>query len=458
MNKIFSLILPFIILLPLGLSGQINLSGEVTPGAMLRISDGSLIDLPFRVGTLSAGYAFGDFELNTTTSIESRWIDPEFSEDMLQFREAYLMWYPAFGEVKLGKMIHAWGAADANNPTDNLSPYDYYYMFLAGTDRKLGTFSIVGKAYFGDVQLEVIAIPEFESNRLPLDEPDFPIQLPVPPGARYWMPENEFEIGARIQYALGIGDISASYFRGHDRSFSPAGMLVNVSPVFVGEEPSFTHQLTYRKTDVIGLDAVLFPGNWTLRGEFAYFLSKTPEIDFDMSRITYDAKYLQSVIQAEYSFSNNVQLMGQYINTNYISTESDLIPGSGMITAQTTLQDPNSPLPDSIRIPMLAQLGSFGVPEFSAGMGTPFGLISDQVVVLSTMVTTLDNDLELGAMFMINLAETGYMTNLNSSYTLWEGLNLDATLSYFIGGDEEDNKFKQLEDFSNLNLGLTVNF
>jgi hypothetical protein len=78
--------------------------------------------------------------------------------------------------------------------------------------------------------------------------------------------------------------------------------------------------------------------------------------------------------------------------------------------------------------------------------------------MLSSMVTIMDNDLELGGMIMINLAETGYMANLNSSYTLWEGLSLDASLAYFIGGDELDNKFKQLEDFSNLNLGFNASF
>ncbi len=475
MKKIFTLLLPIMLLLPFGLLGQVNFSGELTPGAMLRINDGSLIDLPFRVGTVTLDYAVGDVELKTTTSLETRWKDPEFSEDMLQFREAYLMWYPSFGEVKLGKMIHAWGAADANNPTDNLSPYDYYYMFLAGTDRKLGSLSVAGKAYFGDAQIELIAIPQFEPNRLPQDEPDFPIQIPIPPGARYWMPENEFEFGARIQYAMGMGDISASYFKGNDRSFSPAGIEVNIQPVldYLNQTPSssvdfettmnvfqsnMTSHLTYRSTDMIGLDAVLFPGNWTIRGEFAYFQSQTPGIDFDMSKFSYDAKYLQSVIQAEYSFANNVQLMGQYINTNYMTTDSEFAPGSGLANAQAVLHDTSNHALDAVRDPLLVELGNFGIPEFSAGMGTPFGLISDQVVVLSSMVTLLDNDLELGGMVMINLAETGYMTNLNSSYTLREGLSLDATLSYFIGGDEADNKFKQLEDFSNLNLGLSVSF
>ncbi|NQV29476.1 MAG: hypothetical protein HQ508_01190, partial [Candidatus Marinimicrobia bacterium] len=231
-------------------------------------------------------------------------------------------------------------------------------------------------------------------------------------------------------------------------------MKVDILPVLLGEEPNFISQLTYRSTDVIGVDAVLFPGNWTVRGEFAYFRTTTPEIDYDISKFIYDAQYLQSVVQVEYAFANSVQLMGQVINTNYLSTETEFVAGSGLIAAQNILQDTSNHALDPLR----AQLASISVPAFSAGMGTPFAIIADKVVMLSSMITLLNNNLELRAMLMINLEETGTMSSLNSSYSVREGLTLDATLSYFIGGEEDGNKFKQLEDFSNLTLGLTYSF
>ncbi|MCF7823533.1 MAG: hypothetical protein K9N35_05115 [Candidatus Marinimicrobia bacterium] len=446
--------LALLVLLPFTLLGQLNISGEVSPSAMIRISDGSIIDLPFRPFSLSVDYALGDFELKTTTAIETRWKDPEFSSDMIQFREAYLEWYPSFGEVKLGKMIHAWGAADANNPTDNLSPYDYYYMFLTGTDRKIGTLSMSGKAYLGDAQLELIAIPEFESNRFPLNEPDFPINIPIPDGAQYFYPENEFEFGARLRYAMGLGDISASYFKGNDRSFSPAGVEIDLSPTFQGLPPSFMSHLTYRSTDVMGLDAVLFPGDWTLRGEFAYFRTKTPDIDHGMSKFTYDAQYLQSVLQVEYSFANSVQLMGQFISNKYIDTESEFVKDNNFLALENMLQNTSDPSLDPLR----TMLSSFTIPEFSAGMGTPFAMIADKVVMLSSMATILDNDLEIRGMLMVNLDETGYMLNAGGEYTIKEGLSFDATLGYFIGGDEDGNRFKELEDFSNVTLTMKYSF
>ncbi len=443
-----------LVLIPLTAMTQFNVSGDLTPAGMLRISDASLIDLPFRLGNLSVDYAHGDFELKTVTALETRWENPEFNEDMFKLREAYLMWYPAFGEVKLGKMIHAWGAADANNPTDNLSPYDYYYMFLAGTDRKQGSMSLAVKTYVSDFQIEVVALPEFEANRFPLNEPDFPINIPIPESAQYFYPEKEFEFGGRVQYVMGIGDLSVSYFKGNDRSFSPAGLEIDLMPWLLGGPPAFISHLTYRQTDVFGLDAVLFPGNWTLRGEFAYFRTKTPELDYAMSKFTYDAEYLQSVVQVEYAFPNTVQLMAQFISNNTQKIESVMEKDGNFQGIEMMLQDTS----DHTLDPLRAQFSQIGIPDFSAGMGTPFALIADQVVILSSMVTLLDNSLELKGMIMVNIEETGYMANIGSTYSIMEGLNLETSLGYFIGGEEEGNRFKQLEDFSNLNLGLSYSF
>ncbi|NQV40823.1 MAG: hypothetical protein HQ506_00585 [Candidatus Marinimicrobia bacterium] len=435
-----------LVLIPMAIFAQLDISGDLTPSGMLRISDASLIDLPFRLGNIAVDYGYGDFELKTVTALETRWKDPEINADMFKLREAYLMWYPNFGEVKLGKMIHAWGAADANNPTDNISPYDYYYMFLTGTDRKQGSLSLAVKTYLSDFQIEVVTLPEFAANRFPLNEPDFPINIPIPEDARYFYPENEFEFGARVQYIMGIGDLSASYFKGNDRSFSPAGLKIDPISLALGGSPFISH-LTYRETDVFGMDAVLFPGNWTLRGEFAYFRTTTPDIDYDMSKFIYDAEYLQSVVQVEYAFPNTVQLMAQFISNNTQKLETSM-------EMEMMLQDTSNHSFDPIR----AQLLQTGVPEFSAGMGTPFALIADQVIILSSMVTLFDNSLELKGMFMVNLEQTGYMANIGSTYSIMEGVNLETTLGYFIGGDEEGNKFKQLEDFSNLNLGISYSF
>ncbi|HIB73402.1 MAG TPA: hypothetical protein EYO50_05720, partial [Candidatus Marinimicrobia bacterium] len=136
------------------------------------------MDLPFRLTELKLGYTMGDFDFMLNSAVEHRWGENMSAIDL---REAYVIWFPNWGEVKFGKQIHAWGVADGNNPTDNLNAYDYYFMFLPGTDRKVGSLSAAMTVYWDDWQLEGVIIPDHIPNRMPFHEPDFPFQIPIEP-------------------------------------------------------------------------------------------------------------------------------------------------------------------------------------------------------------------------------------------------------------------------------------
>ena len=100
---------------------------------MTRTSDQSQINLPFRIMSLDLGYTVGSLDIKTVSAVEYRY---DSSKSSYNLREAYLAYYPEWGEVKFGKLIHVWGAVDGNNPTDNLNPYDYYYLFKQGVGQK----------------------------------------------------------------------------------------------------------------------------------------------------------------------------------------------------------------------------------------------------------------------------------------------------------------------------------
>ena len=193
-------------------SGQWNYSGSFQPITMHRTSDLSNISLPFRIAEIEVGFSKGDFDFTTSSVVEYRWTGGNAEFDL---REAYLIWYPSWGEVKLGKQIHAWGAVDGNNPTDNLNPYDYYYMFLAGADRKIGTLSGSVKYYWNDWQLEAVVIPEHEPNPYPFGEDDFPIAMDDPADMLIAAKKGN-EFGVRLQTIIGNSDISLSYFSGRE--------------------------------------------------------------------------------------------------------------------------------------------------------------------------------------------------------------------------------------------------
>ena len=403
-------------------SGQWNYSGSFQPITMHRTSDLSNISLPFRIAELEVGFSKGDFDFITSSAVEFRWTggDPK-----IDYREAYLIWYPSWGEVKVGKQIHAWGAVDGNNPTDNLNPYDYYYMFLAGADRKIGTLSASVKYYWNDWQLEAIVIPEHEPNRYPFGEDDFPIAMDDP-GYFLTAGETMAEYGMRVQTTMGNSDISLSYFSGRDRGFSLIGYNYYIdwaAPV-----------LTYRKTDIIGIDIVTFFGDLTGRTEVGYFNTNN---DRTTDIITFnDAAYVQFASQLEYTTTNDITLMIQLIG-------NDVLEVNGSTYAYDENGNPT-------------ELIAMDEDELQQGMGTPFAMFTDLGMFLSATGNYWDDALEIRINTFMDLEDNQAMLGGGVSYSPVENLDLELSITQFYGA--EGTQFKTMEDFSHIQIGLKYSF
>jgi hypothetical protein len=403
-------------------NAQVYYSGLIRPLTMNRLSDNSQISLPFRIAELEVGFSKGDIDFKTSSAVEFRWTggDPK-----LDFREVYLIWYPSWGEVKLGKQIHAWGAVDGNNPTDNLNPYDFYYMFLPGADRKIGTLSASMKYYWNDWQLEVVVIPEHEPNRYPFGEDDFPIAMDDP-GYFLTAGETTAEYGMRVQTTMGNSDISLSYFSGRDRGFSLIGYNYYIdwaAPV-----------LTYRKTDIIGIDIVTFFGDLTGRTEVGYFNTNN---DRTTDIITFnDAAYVQFASQLEYTTTNDITLMIQLIG-------NDVLEVNGSTYAYDENGNPT-------------ELAAMNEDELQQGMGTPFAMFTDLGMFVSATGNYLDNALEIRLNSFMDLKDKQSMLGGGFSYSPVDNLKLELSITKFMG--EEGTQFNEMEDFSHLSLGVKYSF
>jgi len=407
MKKLICFIFPITTLL-----GQINYTGSIKPGNMYRLSDQSEISLPFRLGEQEVGYSLGDFEIKTNSAIEYRWSN---NENEFQLREAYLMWYPSWGEAKVGKQIHAWGAVDGNNPTDNLNPYDYYYMFLPGAERKVGTVSVSVKYYWKDWQMEGVFIPEHEGNRFPFGEKAFPLDIPMF-APKLMDEEAGSEFGFRLQSILGSSDFSLSYFDGRDRSFSYVGVTDSM--------PSFF----YRKTSVLGFDLVSFIGDFTNRFEIAHFSTM---IDVNPDMLYFDnAAYIQYAEQIEYTTSNDIMLSVQLIG--YIEGDISWQEIEGNRSAQTS------------------------VPELIPGMGTPFATFTDLGLSFLASANYYDDALELMGNTFIDMKDSQSLLGVSAKYSPVDNWKLNMSVSKFMG--EEGTQFHEMEDFSHLKVGLEFHF
>lgn len=359
-------------------------------------------------------------------AVEYRWLNHNYRFDV---REAYLNWYPNWGEVKIGKQIHAWGAVDGNNPTDNLNPYDFYFMFLPGTDRKIGTISAFVKYYWHDWQIEAVVNPEHEGNRLPFNEPDFPLaQSTNQSDPRDYLEKvtDSPEFGFVLKTSLGNSDLGISYFNGRDRNFTMGGYIINMVNGNSIPSPRFV----YRKTEVIGLNLVTFINDLTFRAEGGFFTTENDYSFFLKNEMK--ASYIQYAIQTEYTTGNDFILSGQMIGSNVLDLYGTVYIEGNPISVEIT-ED-----------------------EFQQGMGTPFAMFTDLGLMIAVSKNYLDNALELKLNSFVDLNEEQKMFGCGLSYSPFDNIKLEFSLSLFNGG--QGTKFNEMEDFSHLSSGLVFSF
>ena len=82
--------------------------------------------------------------------------------------------------------------------------------------------------YIGNLTINTVFSPLHSTNRMPLGDDDFPIELPVYPDAKEILSISgkPYEGGIYGTYSTGFGDISLSYFSGYDRIFNLTGVNV----------------------------------------------------------------------------------------------------------------------------------------------------------------------------------------------------------------------------------------
>ena len=73
----------------------------------------------------------------------------------------------------------------------------------------------------------VLFSPIHHTNRLPMGDNDFPIELPVTPRSELISDvENKIEFGGYLKHSFDNGDIGLSYYRGNDRVFNLSGINI----------------------------------------------------------------------------------------------------------------------------------------------------------------------------------------------------------------------------------------
>ena len=393
---------------------QNNFSGYLDNYMISGLSDGKIIKIPFRMLNLNWKRQSKNFEFNSNLAMEFRLKnDPSMVDSELNLnadlswiiRELFLTWYIPLGEIRVGKQINTWGLVDENSPLDVVNAFDYYYLFFQGTERKIGSNSIAMEFYLNDWKLGGVFSPFHQKNRLPANDPEFPIKIPIVPKENQIFEINEtpIEFGGFVEYPFNWGDLRFSFFQGYDRVFNLSG--VNAFTI-EENDPSFTEVdivYGYRKTNVIGWSAVGFIQEFVLRGDFAMF--RTKDMNSSVKRespfITHpyhykefplreSADYYQFTLQFEYGLPWDISIAGQFFSYDTIQYKSGELPIDENINIPNLEIDPEDLNPKNF---------------FTPGMGTPMAVLSKRFVLLTLEKTFLDDQLKINSLSLVDIAK-----------------------------------------------------
>lgn len=249
------------------------------------------------------------------SSIEFRDDQSDPSRNRVYLDEAYIDYTVGDFDFRIGKQIIIWGKADAINPTDNITPWDFSDI-LDTDDERIGLVSLKADYYFGDWSLEGVLVPTFTVSLLPTQNsrwyPEMPGTIPNPyypalgsPFLRATyavldpiLPDENFrsaQTAMKLSSTMAGWDFSLIYYYGYDDL--PAYRQFQF---LQGDSVLIQLQPCYHRKKAIGGDFASAFGSWGVRGEAAYFFTADP----NGTNPEIDDPYFQYVIGIDRTFSN----------------------------------------------------------------------------------------------------------------------------------------------------------
>jgi hypothetical protein len=225
-----------------------------------------------------------------------------------QLKEAYAGYSSDKIDVLLGNQIVTWGRTDGFNPTNNITPNDYFFLSADPDDQKLSNFMLRAKLRFSDkFDIDLIGIPFYVPSVYRYDLFD------MGQGAEFTsiaLPEKSFEnssVAARFNVEMPAIGFSISYFRGYDpfHGFN----LQQIS--WSGINPSVTYSPMPYLKNTIGADFAIPLGSWIVRGEMAY--NNTRDYDTNMYIPAPNLSYVAGIERNIGGFTTIVQYVGNCV-------------------------------------------------------------------------------------------------------------------------------------------------
>jgi hypothetical protein len=199
-----------------------------------------------------------------------------FDEDvqLVDFKELYVGYSDLKFDLLLGNQVVSWGRTDGFNPTDNITPKDYFYFTPDPDDQQLSNFLLRAKYRFTPaVELDVIGVPFYQPSIYKYELFDMGANVSF---VEQLLPERQLKnsaVAARLNVDLPAAGWSVSYFRGYDpyHGFEVAAVDWSTGSPVVTNRPD-----SYLKTSW-GADLAVPLGAVIVRAEGAYNITENPD-------------------------------------------------------------------------------------------------------------------------------------------------------------------------------------
>ena len=388
-------------------AGYIGIIDHNEPSLQSLYSETSL---KLRAKTGNRGSAFTDIRFRTGS---------EFGTDFsaIDVREAWLDLYLGKFDLRVGKQISPWGRADGWNPTDNLTPADYFVRSPDYDDMRLGNFRIRGQYNpLNWIKLEIDIVPWYRPSVYRFDLVEMPSFVTIGSTVKPEFNLRKISAGAKMDLVFSGFEGSLSWFKGYD----PLPVL---KPGALPAPPFSDFKLELLPTpfrqQTIGADFATVLLNTGIRGEFAY---KIPEQSDSIDPMIPNTE-IQWVISVDRELGS-FRIIAGYMGKRVM----DFKPAD----------PPASFDPAMISNPEVWPLLG---PMMASQVGYYNRILYDQThpwnhtLLFRPSVTLINETLEIEVSTLYNFTTTEYLLYPKATLHITDGLQATAGYQYYHGGD-----------------------
>lgn len=231
----------------------------------------------------------------------------EENVQLIEIKELYTGYSSNSFDCLIGNQLVNWGRTDGFNPTNNITPNDYFFLSADPDDQKMSNFMLRLKYRFSPkVDIDIVGVPYFKPSIYRFDLFDMNLDMsqemnlgsnliPLPamkkPNvdfASLELPERKLSngsLGARLNFELSKIGFAISYFNGYDHFYGfdlkefQFNMFDPLNPISMLDsiEIQIQYQPHVYKKRTIGFDMALPLPKFLLKAEAAYNIVKNKD-------------------------------------------------------------------------------------------------------------------------------------------------------------------------------------